>query len=92
MKSAVPPLEPVLGSLIGALERHGLIEQNDSTAEALTKFSEAFERGGNPNQRPPKISSFQAKEIASPPSWSPTTLGEHVLGYYDLAAEAMTIG
>lgn len=96
MKSAVPSLEPILGSLIGALDRHGLVERNDLTAEALTKFSEASRRASdrrNPvirgvsQQRPPVISSFEAERIAPKPSWSPTALGEKVLGYYDLATD-----
>jgi hypothetical protein len=100
MKSAVPSLEPILGSLIGALERHGLIDRNDSTAEALTKFSEASSREterrnpvtrGNSQQRPPVISSLEAKRIAPEPSWSPTALGEQVLGYYDLAGDEIDV-
>jgi hypothetical protein len=39
-------------------------------------------------QQPPVINSIQARRIAPPPSWSPTALGEQVLGYYELAAEA----
>ena len=100
MKAALPSLEPVLGSLIGALERHGLIEQNDSTPEALTKFSELIRKETNRNsppgrqvglghvqQQPPVLNPIQAKQVAPPLSWSPTDLGEQVLGYYELAAE-----
>jgi hypothetical protein len=88
MTAALPSLAPVLGSVIGALERHGLIEQNDSTAEALTEYSKAYARGHN-NARPRVINSIEAERIAPLPSWSPTALGEQVLGYYDLAAEAI---
>ncbi len=101
MKTALPSLEPVLGSLIGAMERHGLIQQNDYTAKALTKFSEVFQKEtnrtnppgrkvglGQVQQQPPVINSMQAGQIAPPPAWSPTALGEQVLGYYELAAEA----
>ena len=95
MKTAAPSLEPILGSLIGTLERHGLIDRNDLTAEALTKFSEASRRESDRRnsvnwdkrqQRLPVIGSFEAERIVPKPSWSPTTLGEQVLGYYDLAS------
>jgi hypothetical protein len=101
MNAALPSLEPVLGSLIAALERHGLIEQNDPTAEALTKFSETIRKETNRNnppgrkvglghvqQQPPVLNSIQASQVVPPRSWSPTELGKQVLGYYELAAEA----
>ena len=87
--------------MIGALQRHGLIEQNDSTAEALTKFSETLRDEtnrrnppgrkvgfGHVQQPPPLINSIQAQQVAPPRSWSPTDLGKQVLGYYELAAES----
>jgi hypothetical protein len=101
MKAALTPLEPVLQSVIGTLERHGLIEQNDSTPEALTKFSQAIRDEtarknppgrkvglGHIQQQPPVLNPIQAQRVAPPPSWSPTDLGKQVLGYYELAAEA----
>jgi hypothetical protein len=100
MKAALPSLEPVLGSVLATLERYGLIEQNDSTAEALAKFSEALRTEsdrnnpaasmglGNIRQYSPVIDSTLAQQIAPEPNWSPTALGEQVLGYYDLAADA----
>lgn len=98
MKAALPSLGPVLGSVIGTLERYGLIERNDTTAETLAKFSEAT-RGEaarvNPPGRkvglgyvqtpPPVLDSITAQQIAPPPSWSPTELGRQVLAYYELA-------
>jgi hypothetical protein len=87
MSAAAPSLAPVLGSVIGALERHGLIKQNDSTAEALTKYSKAIQR--RPAKSRSVINSIEAERIAPPPSWSPTALGEQVLGYYELAAEGV---
>jgi hypothetical protein len=101
MKAALPSLEPVLGSVIGTLARHGLIEQNDSTAEAFTKFSRVIQEEtnrknppgrkvglGHVQQQPPVINSIQAQRVAQPPSWSPTDLGKQVLGYYEVAAAA----
>jgi WhiB family transcriptional regulator, redox-sensing transcriptional regulator len=52
MKAALPSLEPVLGSVIGTLERRGLIERNDSTPGALTKFSEVIQQETN-RRNPP---------------------------------------
>jgi hypothetical protein len=88
MTAALPSLAPVLGSVIGVLDRHGLIEQNDSTAEALTKYS-AEVRRRDVGRQPRAISSLDATRITPLPSWSPTALGEQVLGYYELAAAAI---
>jgi hypothetical protein len=100
MKAALPSLEPVLGSVIGTLERHGLIEQNDSTAEALIKFSQAIRDEtnrknppgrkiglGHMQQQPPVLNFIQAQQVAPLQTWSPTDLGKQVLGYYELAGE-----
>jgi len=83
--------------VIGTLERHDLIERNDSTPGGLTKFSEVIQQetnGRNPpgrkvglgqvQQSPPVISSMQAEQIAPPPSWTPTDLGKQVLGFYEV--------
>lgn len=96
-----PTLAPALSALIGTLERRGLIEQNDNTAEALTRYSETFRKESNRTNRPgrqvglgdmqnspPAINSIQARGLAPERSWSPTTLGEQMLGYYELAADA----
>ena len=92
-------LEPVLTSLIGTLRRHGLAEQFDDTPGVLAKFSEKMREessrsGMQAGQRittesflPRTMSEMEALEVASAPRWSPTELGERILGYYDLAAE-----
>lgn len=82
-----PQLCPVVTSLIGTLERHGLVAENDNTIRALENFSgarveDALER----NQRAGGLSRFDLMQIAAVPMWSPTALGERVLGYYRLAA------
>jgi hypothetical protein len=93
--SAVRPnLELVLGSLLGDLTQRGLARENDTAPETVTRLSEelaqqvnrqagAMQRGksvGPITLQPPTISRTEA-------SWSPTELGEKVLGFY---AEAGT--
>jgi len=99
MKAALPSLEPILGSVIGALDRYGLVERNESTAEALTKYSEAMRREtsrqrssgirtGISNVRqpsPPALNPMQASRVVPAPTWSPTELGKQVLAFYELA-------
>jgi hypothetical protein len=99
IEEARPMLEPVLTSLIGTLERHGLAEQFYDTPGVLAKFSEKMREESSRNgvragQRitaetllPRTMSEMQALQVTSSPRWSPTELGERVLGYYQLAAE-----
>jgi hypothetical protein len=92
-----PQLRPVVTSLLGTLERHGLARLNDSgpavakqlgedLAKQVNKQAGQAQRGQRPapvTLRPPS----SMREI--PPSWSPTELGERVLGFYeDAASEA----
>jgi hypothetical protein len=96
--SARPSLSPVVTSLLGTLQRHGLAVQNDNTAEAIENYSkftaEDIERrtrrggGGMPPipAAPKKLTPSDRMRIAPETSWSPTELGERVLGYYRLAA------
>jgi hypothetical protein len=98
IEQARPTLQQVLTSLIGTLQRHGLIEQFDDTAGILARFSErmrdetsrtgiqAGQRITSESLLPPTISEMEALGVASQPRWSPTELGEHVLGFYRLAA------
>ena len=71
---ARPRLQPILTSLIGTMLRHGLAVQNDNVPKALEKYTNAMSlaisSGGSPTITPPS------------PSWSPTPLGEQVLGKY----------
>jgi len=84
-----PELAPVLTGLAGTLIRHGLAEQTDRTREAMEQLGKEFQdqinrqtvaasRGQRPapiGQRPPTVRRIER-------SWSPTELGEKVLGYY----------
>jgi len=78
---ARPTLRPALTSLIGTLQRHGLADQNDDTPSVLTKFYDEMSRETS------TISKASMSRLTPPSSWSPTELGERVLGYYHLAAE-----
>lgn len=97
--SVRPALEPIVTSLIGTLERHGLAVQNDNIAEAIETYSRANEedvrrrtmRGGAGQPTVPaaprKLSSLTILGgVAPEESWSPTPLGERVLDYYRIAA------
>jgi hypothetical protein len=100
IEQARPTLRPVLTSLIGTLQRHGLVQQFDDTPGVLARFSEMMRdetsrSGIRAGQRitpesllPPTISEMDALGAASQPHWSPTELGEHVLRFYHLAADS----
>jgi hypothetical protein len=84
-----PHLQPVLTSVVGSLVRHGLAHQTDRTPEAMEQLGKDFQGQINrqaslakrtnkpkpPTLRPPVIRRIER-------SWSPTELGERVLGYY----------
>lgn len=84
MCGARPQLRPVITSLIGTLERHGLVVEIDNTIQAMERFSEATPK--DVAARTGGFSRFDWMKIAAVPTWSPTELGERVLGYYRLAA------
>jgi hypothetical protein len=83
-----PRIAPVVPSLLGTLERHGLAVQNNNTGEAIDRYQRELElaigrqytrdgRGGA--FRPsgvPRVTS--ARDMAPDPTWSPTDLGEQV--------------
>lgn len=65
-----PQLRPVLSSVVGTLVRHGLAEQTDRTPEAMQQLVTDLGMQVTPGVR--RIER----------SWTPTELGERVLGYY----------
>ncbi len=75
---ARPRLRPVMSSLLGTLQRHGLATQNDNIAQALENYSQAFDsrQGRRIPQATPRISGATVTPAAT---WSPTELGEQVL-------------
>jgi hypothetical protein len=81
---ARPALLPVLTSLTGTLQRHGLVVQHDDTPGVLAKYARQFDSAMTGMSA--ALSEHSLRNITPPPRWSPTELGERVLGYYDLAA------
>lgn len=85
---ARPNIAPLAPSLLGTLQRHGLVIQNDKTGEAIENYARAFEnrlgaqiaqqgRGGATRlSGAPRVSNPAA--LAPEPTWSPTELGEQV--------------
>lgn len=81
---ARPPLQPVITSLIGTVQRHGLAVEASPLPGVLARYAQELDRSQRGNA--PKISEFSMRQITPPPRWSPTELGERVLRYYHLAA------
>jgi len=92
--SARPPLRPVIASIIGTLQRHGLAAQNDNVANAIENFSKQLaedvsrrsRRGGAGQPTVPaapiRITSSDASRLTPSANWSATELGARVLGFY----------
>lgn len=84
-----PELQLVLGSLLGDLRVRGLAEEND-TAPAVAKrlgeeMAKQVNRQGSQMQNGKRMKpvTLQAPAVPGPePTWSPTELGEKVLGFY----------
>lgn len=74
--TARPPLRPIVRSLLGTLQRHGLATQNDNTAQALENYSQEFDRkqARRVVQATPRIS---GATVTPPATWSPTELGRN---------------
>src|SRR6202042_3719530 len=84
-----PHLRPVFTSVVGTLVRHGLAEQTDRTREAMEQLGKDFQeqlgrqatlanrtRKGTPaTLRPPNLRRIER-------SWSPSEMGERILGYF----------
>jgi hypothetical protein len=92
--AARPQLRPVLTTLLGTLERHGLAAQNDTAPEVLKQLSENLlqqvnqQAGQMQRHQQTKPVTLQRPAIRDvEPSWSPTELGEKVLDYYRAAGE-----
>lgn len=91
-------LRLALPSLMGTLQRHGLAGLHDNSPGLLAKYSErmqdeAARAGPRAGQRvtasnfvPRVLSELDAQSLIPASTWSPTELGERVLGYYELAA------
>lgn len=89
-----PQLRPVLTSLLGTLQRHGLVAENDSAPEGLEQLSkdlvQQVNRQAGQTQRGRQAKPVTLRETKvriAGSSWSPTELGETILDYYRLAGE-----
>lgn len=82
-----PNLAPLAPGLLGTLQRHGLVIQNDKTGEAIEKYAQALEKeiadyeqlrtsGAHVTRQTPNV--LNPAELAPVPTWSPTELGEQV--------------
>jgi hypothetical protein len=84
-----PQLRPVLTTLLGTLQRHGLAAQNDTAPEVLKQLSDDLtqqvnrQAGQMQSGRMMKPITLQKPRVRDvEPNWSPTELGEQVLGFY----------
>lgn len=88
IRSARPRLAPVIPSLLGTLQRHGLAVQNDNTPQAIRQHQRQLEqasarqnaqdaRRGNRPRGVPRVTNVE--RMVPEPTWSPTELGEQVL-------------
>jgi hypothetical protein len=89
-----PKLGAVVPSLLGTLQRHGLIKENNNVAEAIQRYSNelateaAREAGRTTNAgvraRPavPRLAPNTAQRLTPQRSWSPTELGDQVVGRF----------
>jgi len=85
---ARPNLAPLVPTLLGTLQRHGLVVQNDKTGEAIEKYAQALEKElGEQYAREGRAGAFRPSSVprvlnpaglAPEPTWSPTELGEQV--------------
>jgi hypothetical protein len=82
-----PRLAPIVPTLLGTLQRHGLVIQNDNATEAVERLARElardtarFEREGGSRafhpSGPPHVSN--AGRLVPVLTWSPTELGEQV--------------
>jgi hypothetical protein len=94
---ARPKLASLAPSLLGTLQRHGLVVQNDNADETIERlqrvvesaFSQMYEYvragGGFSAQGAPRLNT---RHVAQEPTWSPTELGEQVfLRFRDAGTE-----
>lgn len=95
--AARPQLRPVLTTLLGTLQRHGLATENDSAPEVFEQLGKDLVKQVNRQTRqmqrgeqPRPVTLPETTVQRAGPSWSPTELGETILDYYRLAGEEIT--
>jgi hypothetical protein len=84
-----PQLQLVLGSLLGDLSVRGLAKENDTAPETARRLGQEMAKqlnrqaGGVRQGIQVRPVTFQPPAIRGPePTWSPTELGEKILGFY----------
>jgi hypothetical protein len=95
--AVLPQLRPIVTTLLGTLQRHGLAAEIDSSPAAIKQFSEDLVK--QVSQRARQVQrGGQAKPLTlrpttvtgAEPIWAPTEWGEKILDYYRLAGEEET--
>lgn len=93
---ARPTLTTALDGLMGTLIRHGLAVENDEAGKAIEEALRGFEERGNQQAQQIRAGSRLTAGALQPHiphatqiirTWSPTELGEQLLGLYREAAE-----
>jgi hypothetical protein len=89
ISSVMPEIKPVLASLLGELRESGLAKEND-TAPGVAKqvrdyLTEQVNNQAEEMQRTQRVGPIKLKKRRirhAKPTWSPTELGETILGFY----------
>ena len=96
---ARPQLRPVLATLLGTLQRHGLAVENDNSPKTFNELSKEIVKQvnhqANQARRGAQVTPIKLDTTigrSARPNWSPTELGEKILEYYRLAGEEETAG
>ena len=92
ISAVMPEIEPVLASLLGELRESGLVQENDTAPDAVKSLSEDLAKQVNrqtgehtewlAHDRSANSRSSRACDQTPEPTWSPTELGEKILGFY----------
>jgi hypothetical protein len=89
INAVMPHLQPVLTSVLGELRESGLVQENDTAPDAVKRLSddltEQVNRQAGQMQRSKMVGPMTLQNPTirySQPSWSPTELGEKILGFY----------
>jgi hypothetical protein len=95
---ARPNLAPIAPTLLGTLQRHGLVVQSQNIDETIERLQEKLESafrelyehsragGGYSPTGAPRLSA--ARDLTQEPTWSPTELGEQVfLRFHDAGTD-----
>jgi hypothetical protein len=89
-----PKLKPVLAGITGTLESFGLASRTDRIPQAIEQLAKDRDEmraqmtsNPRPGMRPPRLSPARPVTARYGRIWTPTELGEQILGYYIEAAE-----